>query len=53
LPADGAVRLPIPDNLRALANANSVFAVSLEPQGGSPTGLPTGPVVAQGVLADI
>jgi len=53
LPADGAVRLPIPDDLRALANANSVFAVSLEPQGGSPTGLPTGPVVAQGVLADI
>lgn len=53
LPADGAIRLTIPDDLQALASANSVFAVSLEPPGGSPTGLPTGPVVAQGVLADI
>jgi len=53
LPANGAIRLTIPDDLQALASANSVFAVSLEPPGGSPTGLPTGPVVAQGVLADI
>jgi anti-sigma-K factor RskA len=29
---------------------NSVFAVSLEPEGGSPTGLPTGPVVFSGKL---
>jgi anti-sigma-K factor RskA len=29
------------------------FAVSLEPQGGSPTGLPTGPVLAAGVSAPI
>lgn len=53
LPSDSARRLPIPDDLQALASANSVFAVSLEPPGGSPTGLPTGPVVAQGVLANI
>ncbi|MBQ0743001.1 MAG: anti-sigma factor [Pseudomonas sp.] len=53
LPADGAVRLVLPEELVALASADSVFAVSLEPLGGSPTGLPTGPVVAQGVLAGI
>lgn len=53
LPADGAARLAVPEELVALASANSVFAISLEPPGGSPTGLPTGPVVAQGVLADI
>ncbi|HXP75290.1 MAG TPA: anti-sigma factor [Stellaceae bacterium] len=33
--------------------AGTVLAVSLEPEGGSPTGLPTGPVLFQGkVLAD-
>lgn len=53
LPADKAVRLEVPEGLRLLADANSVFAISLEPPGGSPTGLPTGPVVAQGLLADI
>lgn len=53
LPVDGAVRLAVPVELGKLANASSVFAISLEPPGGSPTGLPTGPVVAQGALADI
>ena len=31
--------------------AAAVLAVSIEPVGGSPTGLPTGPVVAKGVLS--
>jgi|CoawatStandDraft_6_1074263.scaffolds.fasta_scaffold08492_4 anti-sigma-K factor RskA len=31
--------------------AGATLAVSVEPQGGSPTGLPTGPVVATGTLA--
>ena len=31
--------------------AAAVLAVSIEPIGGSPTGLPTGPVVAKGVLS--
>ena len=36
----------------ALAAGGTVLAVSLEPEGGSPTGLPTGPVLFQGrVLA--
>lgn len=53
LPADRAVHLAVPEELRSLADANSVFAISLEPPGGSPTGLPTGPVVAQALLANI
>jgi anti-sigma-K factor RskA len=37
----------------AVAAAGTVLAVSLEPEGGSPTGLPTGPVLFQGkVLAE-
>ena len=34
-------------------SASSTLAVSLEPSGGSPTGAPTGPVLAVGVLADV
>lgn len=36
---------------RSRLAATAVLAVSIEPVGGSPTGLPTGPVVAKGVLA--
>ena len=36
---------------RSRLAAAAVLAVSIEPQGGSPTGLPTGPVVAKGVLS--
>ena len=37
----------------AVAATGTVLAVSLEPEGGSPTGLPTGPVLFQGkVLAN-
>ncbi|MEG3164513.1 anti-sigma factor [Sphingomonas sp. PB2P19] len=38
---------------RAQIVAGAVLAISVEPTGGSPTGLPTGPVVAKGVLARI
>jgi len=31
---------------------NATYAVSLEPAGGSPTGLPTGPVVYAGKLIE-
>ena len=48
-----AVVLTIPGNLRAAAGEQSVLAVSLEPPGGSPTGLPTGPVIAQGKLVNL
>lgn len=36
---------------RARLAAAAVLAVSIEPAGGSPTGAPTGPVVAKGVLS--
>ena len=50
LSATRAVTIAIPAALVPHATDNAVLAVSLEPQGGSPTGLPTGPVVASGKL---
>jgi anti-sigma-K factor RskA len=47
-PAD-AVRM-ISQSQAALLVPNAVVAVSLEPEGGSSTGAPTGPLVYQGVL---
>jgi anti-sigma-K factor RskA len=44
------VRLNIPVELRAELTGDAALAVSLEPPGGSPTGLPTGPVIAQGKI---
>lgn len=41
-----------PDNRQRLA-AGAVLAVTLEPLGGSPTGLPTGPIVAKGILSRV
>ena len=38
---------------QGLSAGNMALAVSLEPQGGSPTGAPTGPVVASGPLNQI
>lgn len=40
--------LIIPEALRSDIGEGATLAVSLEPFGGSPTGLPTGPVVASG-----
>ncbi|MEO8618163.1 MAG: anti-sigma factor [Sphingomicrobium sp.] len=42
--ADATTR-PIP--------VGSILAISMEPQGGSPTGAPTGPVIASGTLKEI
>ena len=39
-----------PPSLRDTPSKGYTLAISLEPEGGSPTGLPTGPVVFQGVL---
>ena len=53
IPVGETARLPVsPDNKPKL-EAGTVLAVSLEPTGGSPTGQPTGPVVAAGDLASI
>src|SRR4030095_5288362 len=45
---DQSVTLTLSPELAALAKDNAVLAVSLEPPGGSTTGLPTGPVIATG-----
>ncbi len=49
-PAGGVTSLPI---ARQLSGPGRTLAVSLEPSGGSPTGQPTGPVVATGALTPI
>jgi anti-sigma-K factor RskA len=53
LRADHTVTLALPAELSKLAARNSVLAVSLEPPGGSPTGRPTGPVIASGKLENL
>lgn len=53
LRADGAVTIVIPPALRPHATNSAVLAVSLEPPGGSPTGAPTGPVIATGKLTSL
>ncbi len=42
--------LPIAPELRARLSAGAVFAISDEPEGGSPTGAPTGAVLASGAI---
>ena len=50
MPRSGAMRATLaPEMARQLA-AGVTLAVSVEPIGGSPTGLPTGPVIAAGPL---
>jgi anti-sigma-K factor RskA len=49
----GAQRVTVPETVLQLVADGATLAVSLEPVGGSPTGLPTGPVVATGKLATI
>ena len=51
LRAGAATALPVSPGDRARLAATAVLAVSVEPVGGSPSGLPTGPVVAKGVLS--
>lgn len=44
------VTLPVPAGLASALTPGTILAVSLEPPAGSPTGLPTGPVIAQGKI---
>ena len=45
-----AVTLTVPTGLAPALMPGAVLAVSLEPRTGSPTGAPTGPVIAQGKI---
>ncbi|HEU0045270.1 anti-sigma factor [Sphingomonas sp.] len=47
----GVTALPIAPSDRARIAAAAVLAVTVEPLGGSPSGAPTGPIVAKGALA--
>jgi anti-sigma-K factor RskA len=47
------IRLDIPSDLAGRVTPDATLAVSLEPPGGSPTGLPTGPVIAAGKLTNM
>ena len=53
IPDTPSARLPVSDELRARMVSGAVFAISVEPDGGSTTGAPTGPVVAAGDLKSI
>jgi anti-sigma-K factor RskA len=46
-------RVDVPRELMARLSTEATLAVSLEPPGGSPTGQPTGPVIASGKLASL
>jgi anti-sigma-K factor RskA len=47
------IRLTIPPDLAGQLTPDAALAVSLEPPGGSPTGQPTGPVIASGKLTNL
>jgi anti-sigma-K factor RskA len=63
IPADGAPRslgtidparaatTPAQASVRKLIASGATFAISLEPRGGSPTGLPTGPILGIGKIS--
>lgn len=53
IPVGSAMKMPVNQDMQNKLAAGAVLAVSLEPTGGSPTGQPTGPVVAAGDLRDI
>jgi anti-sigma-K factor RskA len=49
--ASKQMHMQLADALAKLFQQGATIAISVEPQGGSPTGFPTGPVVASGALA--
>jgi anti-sigma-K factor RskA len=53
VPASGQAVIPVQGDLQQHFAAGATFAVSREPKGGSPTGSPTGPVIAAGLAKEI
>ncbi len=53
IPASGEAVIPVQGEIQRHFAAGATFAVSREPAGGSPTGAPTGPVIAAGVAKKI
>jgi anti-sigma-K factor RskA len=50
IPPDAPASMPLPPQILAQMSTRAVLAASVEPQGGSPTGQPTGPVIATGAM---
>ncbi|MEM5370860.1 anti-sigma factor [Paraburkholderia azotifigens] len=48
--ADAPVSVSLSPQMVSLIGTKAILAVSLEPRGGSPTGQPTGPILASGEL---
>jgi anti-sigma-K factor RskA len=53
IPAGANVHMGTSPQQREMIASGALFAISMEPEGGSPTGQPTGPVVAAGDLRSI
>lgn len=53
VPINARSTVELSDTVRAGWGEGSVLAVTLEPKGGAPAGIPTGPVVAQGAVTKI
>ena len=47
------IKLDVPPDLVGRVTSDATLAVSVEPLGGSPTGLPTGPVISAGKLTGL
>ena len=50
---EGSTDVTLPATLPVRVGEGTVFAVTLEPKGGSPSGSPTGPIVARGAATPI
>jgi len=53
VPINARSTVELSDAVRAVWGEGSVLAITLEPKGGAPAGVPTGPVVAQGAVTKI
>lgn len=53
VPVGEAIEVPVAPEILAGWGEGSVLALTLEPRGGSPTGVATGPIVAQGAVTRI
>ena len=50
---DRAHTVKVPDALRTALAEGAVLAITLEPRGGAPRGIPTGPIVAKGEVVTL
>jgi len=53
VPINARTTVELSDAVRSGWGEGSVLAVTLEPKGGAPAGVPTGPIVAQGAVTKI